>query len=102
VAQSDAGNYWVSVSNQVATVLSSNAVLVVRDPPTISSVLVTNGVFQFLLQGSTGVVYTIETSTNLVNWSPLQTFSNVNGAVQFTDTNWGAFPQRFYRITAPK
>jgi Putative Ice-binding-like adhesive domain len=52
------------------------------------------GQFQFNVTGVTGLVYAIQTSTNLVDWYFLQT-----NASPFTvvDTNVNHFPQRFYR-----
>lgn len=46
------------------------------------------------LVGVTGLDYTIEASTNLVDWVPVCT--NTSPFV-FTETNPGLYPQRFYR-----
>jgi hypothetical protein len=44
--------------------------------------------------GMTGFSFVIESSTNLVNWQPLQTNSS---PFTFSDTNAGSYPLRFYR-----
>lgn len=54
----------------------------------------TNGQFQFDILGVTGLRYSVETSSNLIDWMPLQT--NVS-PFTFVDTNSTALPQRFYR-----
>lgn len=46
------------------------------------------------LVGTTGLVYSIEASTDLVNWTPVWT--NTSPFV-FTDTNLSLYPQRFFR-----
>ena len=44
--------------------------------------------------GLSGFNFMIESTTNLVNWQPLQTNSS---PFTFTDTNAGSYPLRFYR-----
>jgi hypothetical protein len=95
VAPDDAGAYSVSVSNLAGMVFSSTAVLTV--PSVLSAPQVTNGVFNFLLNGGGGIGYSIEASTDLVNWISLGFFSNSLGAIPFADTNTALFPFRFYR-----
>jgi hypothetical protein len=53
-----------------------------------------NGQFQFSLTGVPGYDYAVSGSTNLSDWTPLQT--NVS-PFTFTDTNTGNYPSRFYR-----
>lgn len=51
--------------------------------------------------GSPGLSYAFQRSTNLVNWTTLQTLtSGANGAVEYTDPNPPA-GQAFYRIATP-
>jgi hypothetical protein len=56
---------------------------------------------QLLLKGIGGWTYTIQASTDLVNWTPLTTFVATNGATQIVDPAAGSFSHRFYRATAP-
>ncbi len=55
--------------------------------------------YQFTLefQGSSALSYLLETTSNLVDWSPLLTNAPTSGYFTFTETNAHA-PQRFYRV----
>ncbi len=67
--------------------------------PALTGVLLPNQCFSVGLTGSPGRIYTIQGSTNLVNWMPLQA-----DASPFTllDSNAVTLPQRFYRaVLAP-
>ncbi len=67
--------------------------------PALTGVLLPNQWFSVGLTGSPGRIYTIQGSTNLVNWMPLQA-----DASPFTlqDSNAVTLPQRFYRaVLAP-
>jgi GH25 family lysozyme M1 (1,4-beta-N-acetylmuramidase) len=94
----NAGNYSVLVTNTVASVTSSNAVLTVSaQAPQFVSVTVTNGVVQMVLSGQTGAVYAIDGSSNLLDWVQLTTFTNTTGSYQFTDPSSTNNPLGFYR-----
>jgi len=49
------------------------------------------------LRGNPGSVCRIDASTNLEDWSSLETLLNFDGFFQFTDPATADFPQRFYR-----
>jgi len=53
--------------------------------------------FQFTAQGIIGSWFTIECSTNLVDWTPICTNSVTDGAIHFVDPDAAENPQRFYR-----
>lgn len=53
------------------------------------------------LTGTSNVNYLVESSTNLLNWSPAALLSNTNGTVLFTDLGATNSSQRFYRATLP-
>jgi hypothetical protein len=61
----------------------------------------TNGIFVVDIGGTGlyGYNYTVEASTDLVNWLVLQTNSS---PFTFTDTNAGSYPRRFYRAVRKK
>lgn len=97
VQLSDAGNYSVIVTNLYGSVTSAPASLVVYTDATPALSIdwaSTNGRFQFDVSGVSGLNYSVQTSTNLIDWVPLET--NV-APFTFLDTNVAFFPQRFYR-----
>jgi endonuclease/exonuclease/phosphatase family metal-dependent hydrolase len=65
-------------------------------PATLSAFSYISNGFQFLLTGSAGVNYVVQTSTNLSagNWTSLLTNTS---PFTFTDTNTDAASQKFYR-----
>ena len=73
------GSYCVMVSNATGVATSTVANLIISRsdvPPSLasSSISSTNR-FSFILAGETGRYYRIESSTNLLNWSPEKSFS---------------------------
>jgi hypothetical protein len=55
----------------------------------------------FQLTGESGYNYTVQASTNLVNWTNIVSVVNTNGMVPFTDPASANYKQRFYRAVAP-
>jgi hypothetical protein len=92
----NAGDYSVEVSNVLGSVISSNALLSVYTSavPVLSALSFSpvSGA-EFAVSGVPGFDYTVEASTNLIDWVPLIT---TNSPFIFADTN-ANFPQRFYR-----
>jgi subtilisin family serine protease len=62
----------------------------------------TNGSpFSIHVSGGLNRTCTVEVSTNLLTWSPLATNSSAtNGVFDFSDSQSGSLPRRFYRATA--
>ena len=56
-----------------------------------------NGVFSIRVTGAPGQSYVIQTASNLEDWLPLFTVTNVSGTNQFNVTNAPPLPARFYR-----
>jgi hypothetical protein len=56
-----------------------------------------NGQTQFAFNGLAGRSYTIEASTNLVHWQPVETHVAGMGPVLFTNAA-RALPYRFFRL----
>jgi hypothetical protein len=52
---------------------------------------------QLTLHGEAGRTYSIEVSTNLVNWTPWTNETTSDGTISVTDTDSANYPQRFYR-----
>jgi hypothetical protein len=94
---SDAGSYSVIVTNVYGSVTSAPASLIVYSNATPTLTIdssSTNGQFQFDILGVTGLNYSVQASSNLIDWAPLTT--NVS-PFSFVDTNSTTFPVRFYR-----
>jgi hypothetical protein len=65
------------------------------------SQLLPDGSIQLAIFGENNGTYTLQTSTNLVDWTTLTQFT-CNGSPSYvTDTAAGAYNQRFYRLVAP-
>jgi len=61
------------------------------------------GLFQLNFTGDQSVPYTVWTSTNLANWSPLGSPNLVsNGWFWFWDVNATNYPYRFYKVGIPQ
>ncbi|MEY2430175.1 MAG: hypothetical protein QOJ40_3060 [Verrucomicrobiota bacterium] len=78
-------------------------ILDTNTPPRFTGPLVRlpNGNFQFQTLCSTGLLMTVQYSTNLFDWQSLQTFTNVTSVTTFTDTNANSRVKSFYRIMVP-
>jgi hypothetical protein len=83
---------------------SGNDVTLVRDGGTISvgpqltGSLYTNGTFRLFGVGSNTVVYSIQATTNFIQWTDIGTATGgVGGSFSFADANAFRFPYRFYR-----
>jgi PKD repeat protein len=61
----------------------------------------TNG-FNVTVRGSAQQKFSIEASTNLINWSVLSTLTNTSGIFEFLDPTESSRPYRFYRTTLPQ
>jgi autotransporter-associated beta strand protein len=97
VTVGQAGIYSVVVTNIAGSTASGGALLSVyaTAAPTLCGIgCSSNGQFQLSLTGVPGCNYAILASTDLSNWTILQT---TNCPFTFADTNTGSFPCRFYR-----
>lgn len=66
--------------------------------PTLNAALMTNGQFEFWINGDEGPDYTIQFSTNLVFWSSIATANSPTLPFTWNDTNTARFVTRFYRV----
>ena len=85
---------------------SGNDVTLVRDSgtivlgPQLTAGNYNGGTFQFLGLGSNGVSYTVQATTNFVQWTNLGfATGGVSGNFIFIDSNAFQFRYRFYRTT---
>ncbi|MEO5803498.1 MAG: immunoglobulin domain-containing protein [Verrucomicrobiota bacterium] len=99
VSSSDAADYTVTISNAGGSLDSSAATLTLIVPQAHfdSAQVLPDGRFQLVASGGTNFAYTIEASTNLVNWLPLTNIFNQTGTFEFTDDAATNHPYRFYR-----
>jgi hypothetical protein len=97
------GNYDVIVNSPYGSISSLQAYLTVQPPPPprfVYPMVNTNGNFQVIFYGAPSVPFTIETSTNLIDWFDLTNFINSSGGIMnFTDTfnSYSVDSVRYYK-----
>jgi hypothetical protein len=93
---------WPSGLVQVFPNVAAKQILTITEPPRLLTTA-TGGVPQYSLKGGRGFQYEIDSSTDLLAWSPIGmlTITNLNGIAQIVDTNSPASDQRFYRAVSP-
>lgn len=95
----NSGNYACVVSSPQGSITSSNATLTVFNPFTVgSAAFQLGGLFQMTASGDNGRSYRLESSTNLVTWTPVVTNAVSGGSATFTDSTAAGKVLRFYRI----
>jgi hypothetical protein len=98
VQPGQAGGYSVMVTNSAGSATSAVAVLTVASPPLLLNARTTaNGTFTFTLSGVAGLSYVIEVTTNLEEWTPLASVTNIADQADFTDMTSSNSVSRFYR-----
>jgi fibronectin-binding autotransporter adhesin len=104
------GAVLVSSNNATAFTISyvggdgNDVELLQHNPPALltSVTTITNDSTLLIGDGDKFVTYTVEASSNLVDWIILGLSSaNAGGAFSFVDTNAPSFPIRFYRVQSP-
>lgn len=90
----DAGAYSVVVTNTLGSITSSPALLI-ADPTFVMLKTVSPGALSFRCW--IGVPFNLESSGDLVHWSPLATLTNLTGTLGFTDGEAPNYSRRFYR-----
>jgi hypothetical protein len=65
-----------------------------------SRLRLSDGYFQLEVLGQVGSTYTLQTSTNLLDWVTACQFICTNTSTIVTDTNAAHFSRRFYRVTS--
>ena len=102
VQPADAGDYSVVITNLIGTVTSSPArltVIISPTPPLIEGVVFqADGGIEFTMSGDSGYTYTIQGSTNLVDWTSLTNVVNVTGRIQVLVPGAAITPQQFFRL----
>lgn len=122
VSSRSVGSYSLSVSNFAALIISSNAVLSLKNSdnlvantansatsispaaaPVITQIVRNaDGSITLTGSGTAGTNYTLQGTADLSQWINLQTnVADTNGMIQLTDTNATTLPARFYRLATP-
>jgi sugar lactone lactonase YvrE len=99
----NAGNYDVVVTSPYGSVTSSVVSLTVALPRPLPGLahagVVPNAGFHFAFtNGQIGQTYTLQASTNLVDWVWLQDVTSTNALMDFYDPQFTNYPRRFYRV----
>ena len=93
---------WPSGVTQELRDVPVNQFLTVREPTVISPPVVTTGAtVQLSIRARIGGVYQVEGTTNLTDWLPLATVTNLTGVLEFPDPVLTEAASRFYRIRTP-
>ncbi|HXP60460.1 MAG TPA: hypothetical protein VN829_08215, partial [Dongiaceae bacterium] len=66
--------------------------------PVLAQTTTTNGLLAVHVSGDFGLDYSVQASTNLVNWATVLATNQPALPFVWTDTNTAAFPTRFYRV----
>jgi sugar lactone lactonase YvrE len=99
------GTVTVSASqpgnNSFATATSVTQSFFVAPPDNtiVSPQRLPNGNFQLAFYGLISSNYTVQTSTNLINWQTFTNFTGSNSVFYLNDSAVTNFKQRFYRVT---
>ena len=107
------GQGWNPITNTITTVVTNsdpydqdnpqltatNSFTVIVIPFVLTGpAWLANGDFQFVFSTGVGVNYTIQYSTNLTDWIPINSFISPGGLFTFQDPNATNSPWRFYRV----
>jgi len=98
VQLTNAGSYFVVVTNTLGSI-TSNPALLMADPAFVKLGTASPGTLSF--RSWIGVPFALECSSNLLQWSALTTLTNLTGALDYTDSESADYPCRFYRARIP-
>jgi hypothetical protein len=85
-------------SYQIGQPARAGAIIVDNDRPAPGLVALPDHTFHLRLDGSEGLCYRIECSSDLTNWESLCTCAVVDGGIHFLDPDADGLAKRFYRI----
>jgi hypothetical protein len=93
------GNYSVIVTNLAGPTFSSNAALSVIGQNSLNIEGFENNVSELNFAGTNGQTFTLEWSTNLINWAPMSTNTiGTSGIFQISVTNQTLLPAQYFRV----
>jgi hypothetical protein len=73
----------------------------ITNQPISLGISLTNGIPLLQLTAATNFTYLIQSSTNLVDWTPTALLLNTNGTAQFIDSAVTNSNAKFYRAVLP-
>lgn len=85
-------DYIVGIPSRAA------AVIVDRPCPGPVARALPDKCFRLSMPGPDGAWFSIECSTNMVNWTPISTSQVVNGSIDFIDPDAPGYATRYYRV----
>jgi hypothetical protein len=94
----DAGAYSVVVTNTLGAA-TSNPAMLYADPAFVKLNTTSPGALSF--RSWIGIPFDIECSSDLLQWYPLTTLTNLTGTLEYTDWESADYPCRFYRARLP-
>lgn len=86
---------------EITSIYNAGSAGLVRTPEVLGYDFNAAGQFIVNLMGLTGKIYTIHTSTNMIDWVSAGVLSNVNGTNQYIVNNALGTPTKFYRFSQP-
>jgi len=100
---------WPSGIVQTLTNVATDQMLSVAEhqnyvgtsPAFTGAVTVTNGLQVSIVEPVAGAVYSLEASTDLMNWTKLMARTSAGGTFVYTDTCTAHYLRRFYRVVVP-
>jgi Immunoglobulin domain len=96
-SSSKAGNYFVVVTNSYGCATSAPVALTVFQTGALKPAVLPGGQFRFSFATANGLNYAVECSTNLTDWSPLETVGGMGLPLTLTVPSAKGQPWRFYR-----
>jgi len=90
-----------AVASSGANSSSALALILIAAPTLTEPAVLPDGSVQFNLSGTAGLSYTVQASTNLVDWVPVLSFVSTNGTTPVVDPAATNFNSRFYRARTP-
>ncbi len=100
VLPNHSGSYSVEAKNDLGSATSANAPLQVRTPVSFKLVLgprMSDDRFQVTLSSASGSRFSLEASTNLLQWLEIVGGTNATGTFIYLDNEAAKLPSRFYR-----
>ena len=84
-----------------ASFSSALALILIAAPTLMEPTVLADGLVQFNLVGTAGLSYTVQASTNLVDWVPILSLVSTNGTTTVADPAAASLNCRFYRALSP-